>query len=121
MNCNNTCKYFSYVNNSALSGTNIVLSLSNTPTIVDGNKFCFRFRCGVAIPTGSAEYPVYISINGSNYPLWDKYGNILLGKELVESNRNGIYCPRLTYHGYFGLVDTDYHIIIHNLPKGCGC
>lgn len=121
MNCNCNCKYFSFVNNASLSGQNIVLGLNNVPTIVDGKKFCFRFRCGVAIPTGSSTYPVYVSINGANYPVWNKYGNIMTGAELTESSTSGIYCPRKTYHSYFGLVDDDYHIIVHNVPVECNC
>lgn len=121
MNCNKCCKYFSFVNSATLSGTNIVLILDNTPVIANGRRMCFRFRNCVSIPAGSATYPVFISIGGANYPVWNKYGNVMTGAELVESSTNGIYCPRKTYHAYFGLVDTAYHIIVHNLPVECGC
>ena len=77
MNCNCNCRHFFYVNEAQLSGSNIVLTLSKQPTLRDGNRLCFRFGKGVSIPANSSTFPVYIQINGSNYPIWNKYGDIL--------------------------------------------
>ena len=125
MNCNCNCRHFFYVNEAQLSGNNIVLTLSKQPTLRDGNRLCFRFGKGVSIPANSSTYPVYIQINGSNYPIWNKYGDILTGAGLIESNISGIYCSKFTYHGFIGQQTTDetinYHLILHNIPREACC
>jgi hypothetical protein len=121
MACNNLCRYFSYVTSATITDSQLVLTLNNTPSVVNENYICFRFNCGVAIPSSTTELPVYIAIDGTNYPVWNKYGNVMTSNELLTTTSGSYYCPRYTYHGYFGEQTsgeaTTTHIIVHNIPR----
>lgn len=116
-NCNNLMSNFYFVNTAIVSGGNLVLTLNTNPSLVDKSKVCFRFKNGTAIPTGASTLPVVIDINGTNYPVYNKYGNIMLGSDLITTNNGAFYCPRFVYKSFIGLVGTDYHFIVHNIPR----
>lgn len=113
MSCN-CCQYFHKSSTVAIVGSNLVISFADAPTgIVDTTKFCFAIL--QSIPTGSATLPVVLVINGVNVPMWDKYGDIVLG---------GTLTTRKCYKGYYGVVASAPHVITVNTPTtscNCGC
>lgn len=115
MSCNN-CQYFHKSSTVAIVGGNLVITFADAPTgIVDTTKFCFVI-CQ-SIPTGVTGLPVQLVINGVNTPMWNKYGDIVTGEDLVT---------RCAYKGYYGTQTvatvTTNHVIAVNTPKpACNC
>ena len=64
------------------------------------------------ITSVSPTLPVYITLNGSNYQVLDKYGNVIYGAEL----RTRI-CLR-GYYGTNGNAATSQHLQLVNFPFG---
>ena len=132
-NCNTSCPYFHYVSIAVVSSGELVLTFSDSPTgLVDKSRFCFRFSQNISLPSGYASLPVYATVNGTTVPLWNKYGDILTGADLVTTSSALYFCPRYTYHGYFGSQTsasvgdapgaTTYHISVNNSPRNtCHC
>lgn len=131
MACNSTCKYFHYVNSMTISSGKLVLAFSDNPTgLSSTDRFCFRFNPNMSFPSGYASLPVYATINGTQIPVWDKYGNVMTGSELIAASNNAYACPRYVYTGYIGQVvtvsgetqTTTIHLIVSDIPKNtCNC
>ena len=116
MNCQCNDPNFHFVSNASISGSQLIISFSDSPiNIEDTNKFLFRFSTGVDLPTGYGDLPVYAVVNGSNIPVWNKYGDVMYGREF-KLNMTGKACSRYTYKGYIGSQDGDLHLILINLP-----
>lgn len=71
--------------------TFLIATPSNTVTAVNKEKIDLIFT--VEAPAGGEAFPVYVVINGANVPVYDKYGNKLLGVS-IKTRRN--------LHAYFG-------------------
>lgn len=69
----------------------------------------FNFRICQQIPASSESQPVQININGTNYPLLNKFGEQAVGSELC--------CGKL-YCGYYAGL-TQKHFITCDAPSGC--
>lgn len=117
MNCNTCCENFFFVNSVEIVDGQLVLTFNREPTITDKARVCFRIRNCIKVPSGAETLPVVISVGGTNYTIYDKYGNILLGSELIKTSNNMIYCQRFVYKTFIGLVNGTYHFIIHNVPR----
>lgn len=112
---NNNIQSF-LITNAEVQTDVLVLTLNGTPNLMDTARVVLRFAPNVAIPSGSANLPVEIVVNGTNTPLLNRYGDNMLGGELKATTSGTYFCPRFNYLTYVGLVDTDYHFITHNFP-----
>lgn len=111
--CNNCCDNLHVVNSATITGGNLVLTFADAPTgIVDQQRFCFRF--GVDIPAGASALPVQVTVNGVAVPLWDKFGDLATGSDLVYCV-NGRVSKRFIYKGYYGTA-TANHVIVNAIP-----
>jgi len=100
-----SCKYFHPVNTITVD-TNVELGFNTSPTVKDETRFCFRIFDSV--PTTGDALAVVISVNGSNVPVWNKYGNPMLGADLRKCK---------VYKGWYTSQGTA-HVIIENEPQG---
>lgn len=108
-----SCKYLhfspSYTVND--SSTQVVFGFANPVNATDRDRFCWRITTD--IPSGTpATYSVYVTVNGANIPVLNKYGNPVIVSDLARGQ---------LYKGFFGA--TTPHIIVTNVPKTvhCGC
>ena len=131
MACNCSCNNFYFVTSATIVGGQLVLTFNRLPTAIDESKLCFRFSQGITLPSGYATLPVVanVSVNGvtTAIPLWNKFGNVMLGQELVLNNNRAPHC-RYVYKNYIGRqasgATTTYHLLVTNIPKittCCGC
>lgn len=102
-----SCRYFHCVTTVTVA-TNLELSFTNSPVVTDRERFCFRLRDDIPV-TGNA-LPVTISVNGVQVPVWNKYGNPMLGAELKRCK---------VFKGWYGA--TVPHVIVENDPVNGGC
>lgn len=105
----NNCKcYFHKVNSTSAGETNIVLSFTNAVTA--NNKDPFNFIICTSLPSTATPVPVVITVNGTNVPLLNMFGNPVYSNEIRK---------RKAYYGYFGSQATP-HVIALNLGD-CNC
>lgn len=102
------CVYFHCANSITVTETAVVLDFNSVATTVDKDRFCFKLAD--KIPAEGANLPVQVTVNGSTIPLWNKYGNPILGSQLTTGRK---------YNGYYGA--TTPHIIVYNTPLVCNC
>lgn len=122
MNCN--CNNQTFVTGLAIVNNQLTLSFNNVPAITDKGFLCFRFSQNLSLPSGYADLPVYanVTINGVDtlVPVLDKYGDVMLGNEIIL-NRCGNVCCRYVYRTYTGVTTTEtttqYHLLVSNIPK----
>ena len=100
-----TCNYFHCANSVTVGADAVVLAFSTTVSATDKDRFCFRL-CDT-IPAAGANLPVQVTVNGATIPLWNKYGNPILGSQLQRGKK---------YVGYYGA--TTPHVIVSNTPMG---
>lgn len=98
-----SCKYFHPVNTITVA-TNLELSFTTSPTVRNETRFCFKIFDDVPA-TGSA-LPVTISVNGVQVPVWNKYGNPMLGADLNKCK---------VYKGWYTST-APAHVIVSNEP-----
>lgn len=104
----NTCQNFYCANSVTVGTTEVTIAFSKAVTLANQDKVCFRL-CQ-SIPDTAAGLPVVLSINGTTVPLWNKYGNPIIGANLKT---------RFLYKGFYG--DSTPHVILINTPYSCGC
>ena len=81
-----------------------------TVTAVDKERISLIFKVGA--PSASAALPVYVVVNGANVPVYDKYGNKLLGVS-IKTRKN--------LHAYYATNGaTGAHLQLTNFPW-CEC
>lgn len=120
MACNNTCCNFRYITSATIVDSKLVLGLNTALTgEVDKNKACFRFSSGVTLPTGYETLPVYVSVNGTNTAVLNRYADTMLGSDLVLNSCGGACC-RYVYKGYYGTTPTA-HLIWIDAPRVTFC
>ena len=128
MVCNCSCNNFYFVTSATITGGQLVLTFNRLPTAIDESKLCFRFSQGFVLPAGAATLPVVanISVNGTTtaVPLWNKFGNVMLGQDLVLNSNRTPHC-RYVYKSYIGSqtdgATTTYHLLVTNIPKITAC
>lgn len=99
----NNCDFFHCATGVTVGTDAVVLTFSSPAIVADKDRFCFKL-CQ-SIPETGANLPVQITVNGTTLvPLWNKYGNPILGGQL--RNRK--------YVGYYGA--TVPHVILTNTP-----
>lgn len=115
-----------FITSASLVDNNLVLIVNGNPSISEHIHFVLRFAPRVAIPSGlTANTPVIISINGTNYEIKDKYAENLTFNELPKDKINDTYfSPRFVIVGGVGSsVDssgdeptTTYYFVAWNIP-----
>ena len=116
MNKNYYPTYF--VTGAALTGGNLVLTISGSPSMSEHIHFALRFAPRVAIPSGiAASTPVVLSIGGTNYNIKDKYAEPVVFAELPKDRINDTYfSPRFVIVGGVGSDDDTYYFVAWDLP-----
>ena len=91
--------------------TGVLVGTPTTPvTVIDKEKIDLIFAAGV--PAGGDALPVNVVINGANVPVYDKYGNVLLGVAIKQ---------RRNLHAYFGTNGAEgAHLQLTKYPW-CEC
>lgn len=120
--CQNNNQIF--VTGIAVENNELVLSFNNVPAITDQGFFCFRFSQNLNLPANYSTLPIYanVTINGvaTTIPVWDKYGDVAVGSEILLNSNGGI-CTRYVYRAYTGQQTvsstTTYHLLLANDPK----
>lgn len=106
------CKSIRIANSVTVSDTAVVLDFASGNTgIADTQPF--NFRLCQSIPSTGDELPVQVTVNGTAVPLWNKYGNPVLGADLKT---------RVNYCAFYGA--TTPHVISWTLPlpvRVCQC
>lgn len=73
--------------------SNNVLIVTPTETLSPINEERVAVRVTNSVPSSGANLPVYITLNGSNIPVYDKFGNVLYGYGIR---------PYVILKGYYG-------------------
>lgn len=108
MSCNNSNIVRVFITSVAADAGNTFLIASPARTTVAGNKEKLSFIFTAGCPAEGETFPVYAVINGANVPVYDKYGNRLLGVS-IKTRRN--------IHAYYGANGADgAHIQFTNFP-----
>jgi hypothetical protein len=121
MNCNCINNQI-FATGLSIVNNQLVLSFNRVPAIADKGFFCFRFSENLTLPANYATLPLYanVTVNGTatTIPLYDKYGDIAVGSEIILNRAGGI-CTRYTYGMYTGVDSgtTGYHGLLRNIPK----
>mgnify|MGYP003294393702 CR=1 FL=1 len=106
------CSCFHLGTTVTVSETAVVITFADNPTgIADTQHFCFRL-CQ-SIPATGQDLPVQVTVNGVAVPLWNRFGNPVIGSDLKT---------RVNYKGFYG-VSTP-HVISSSLPlpiQRCSC
>lgn len=104
------------------SGT-LVLYVNGSPKVDNMRSYAFVFAPNIPVPTGTeANTLVVLSIDGTEYPLWDKFGMKMTFSEIPTSGS-----PTATYFAprkaiVCGIGSTasakslQYHFSAWNLP-----
>lgn len=105
-NCQNITRV--YIGSIATdTGNTFLIATPNRTTVAD-NKEKLSFIFTVGCPAGGEALPVFAVINGANVPIYDKYGNKLLGVS-IKTRRN--------IHAYYGSNGaTGAHVQFTNFP-----
>jgi hypothetical protein len=105
-----------------VANNELILSFNRVPAITDKGFFCFRFSENLTLPNNYSTLPIYanVTVNGvdTTIPLYDKYGDVAIGSEIIL-NRTGGICTRYVYGMYTGIDSgaTSYHGVLRNIPK----
>jgi hypothetical protein len=103
-----SCDYFHCANTVTVGTDAVVIDFLSPVTAVDKDRFCFKLS--ETIPLAGATLPVQVTVNGGSIPLWNKYGNPIIGSQLTKGRK---------YTGYYGA--TTPHVILQNTPMVFGC
>ena len=106
------CTCFHLGSTVTVSATAVTIAFQDGATgIADTQRFCFRL-CQ-SIPATASDLPVQLTVNGVAVPLWNRFGNPVLGSDLKT---------RVNYKGFYGASTP--HVISYTLPltrEGCSC
>lgn len=115
-----------FITAAALSAGSLVLSVNGSPNIATKGVASFVFAPNVAIPEGVTDStPVYLSIGGTQYQLYDKFAMPLVFSELpkVIVNVNGSPVTQFALRrpipcgiGDDGGSPASYFFVAWNLP-----
>lgn len=104
MSCKN-CDRFLKSSSIAVSGTNLLITVESNVDLENMKRFCLLLA--QPIPTGSNTNQVYLSVNGTNYPVFTRSGNYLRADQ--------IRCRKL-YPVVYG-NDPVHFSLIHCVPN----
>lgn len=91
----------------AVSSTNLLITPTNELTPLNEGRVALMITNSV--PADGMSLPVTVTINGSNIPVYDKYGNIIYGYGLKTN---------VVLKGYFGNngAEATAHLQLINFP-----
>lgn len=112
------CQFLHKSSNIEISEGNLIITFADNPTgVIDKQRFCFRLLQN--IPSGAETLPVQVIVNGVAMPLWNKYGDLVYGADLLtcmDCSGTIISNKRYVYKGYYGTA-TANHVILNNFPN----
>lgn len=115
MNC---CNFLHRSSSIEISGGDLVINFSDNPNgVIDKQRFCFRLL--QPIPSGSEALPVQVVVNGVAVPLWNKYGDLVYGADLLacrDCSGALVTNKKYVYRGYYGTA-TANHVILNEFPN----
>lgn len=96
-----------YITLATLTDGKLVLSVNGSPTISEHSKFVLRFAPNVVVPSGVvADTPVVLSINGTEYTMYDKYAEVLTAGEMPLTLNKVYFSQRYSIVGGVGSETT---------------
>lgn len=109
-NCQNIHKVTGLV---YTAGTSLVVQTTNSTNISSLQDFCFVLPCNIDVSATVTGVPVnvYMNINGTNYPLYNKYHLPVTSNHLFR---------RKLYRGWFVANGTTAWVELADLPR-CKC
>lgn len=112
------CQFLHKSSSITITGGNLVIDFADNPTgIIDKQRFCFRLL--QPIPSGGETLPVQVTVNGVAVPLWNKFGDLVYGADLITCTEcSGTLATnrRYVYKGYYGTA-TANHVILNTFPN----
>ena len=107
------CKYLHYSPSYTVNddSTQVVFGFADAVSASNEDKFCWKITTTIVTGT-TATYSVYITVNGANIPVLNKFGNPVIVSDLTKN---------MLYKGFYG--SSTPHIILTNIPKtyNAGC
>ena len=107
--CNNINRRIHRVlsDGSTVSTTAVALAVTNSSNIANYSPFTFIANQGVIDlkPVSGAPVPVTIGVNGTQIPLWNKYGEQILSDDIPKYSK-----------GYAVTEGTTPHVILLETP-----
>ncbi len=116
-----------YITLATLSEGKLVLKVNGIPTITDKSQYVLRFAPNVAVPSGlTADTPVVLEIDGTQYAMYDKFADVLLASELPLTLNKVYFSCRYSIVGGMGsttttseeTTTTTYFYIAWDIPVG---
>lgn len=112
------CNFLHKSSSIAITDGSLVITFEDNPNgVLDKSRFCFRLL--QALPSGSEILPVQVTVNGVAVPLWNKFGDLVYGSDLlscVNCGGNIVTNRRFVYRGYYGTA-TANHVILNEFPN----
>lgn len=112
-NCNNcgNCKCSRFVHRvvTTTAGETLALVTTNSDNINDKDPYVFIANARIINNLPETPVPVTVEVNGTQVPLWNKYGEQILSSA-IPRNANGYYSETPTPH-----------VILINTPKTVVC
>lgn len=116
-NCNTCPKFHTISNVTYTAGTSLVLTVSNSTNIGNRSKFCLCVSKNISEVVTGDPVQVYATINGSNIPVYTKFGSDYpLYSDLLSKYYR---CGRIM-HGFYVNNGTTAYIQLTDVPY-CDC
>lgn len=109
-----------WITGASMNSDKLVLTVNGTPLIEDFKVYRFLFAPNVQVPSASTNATVTeLSIDGTEYPLWDKFGMPLTLGEIPVFSSNGmkLFQIRRVVVAGVGSVEGNSHFSVWNLPQ----
>lgn len=105
-NCNNFYNPFAHrLLTATATATAVELTVTNSTNIADETPFWFYANANI-VSVPAEPLPVTIEINGTQIPLWNKYGVQILSNQIPRRAR-----------GYYSENDGTPHVILVDTPR----
>lgn len=108
----NRCDRFIKSSSITTTSTNLVITLSTTPTLTNLKRFCLVLA--QSLPSGANTLPVQIQIGTTVYPVYTRTGNLLradqirYGIKCIGFNRWDLYfVMNMLYSDYYNVLGSD--------------
>ena len=73
-NCNSCPRFHTIASTTYTAGTSLVLTVTNSTNLSDRQRFCLCVNKNISNIVTAEPVQVYTTINGSNIPVYTKYG-----------------------------------------------
>lgn len=94
----NRCDRFIKSSSITTTSTNLVITLSTTPTLTNLKRFCLVLA--QSLPSGANTLPVQIQIGTTVYPVYTRTGNLLRADQIR-------FVMNMLYSDYYNVLGSD--------------